>query len=68
MKYDLRVLEGHNVKILCNNGKTFVGYASDYIFPDDNDDNIESIIIELEENGALIELKQTVIKSITIIK
>ena len=54
------------VRIHSCDGKVFFGVISDYFYPDDNDDNVESIILETK-SGELYEFKQSDIQEIRVI-
>ena len=62
----LKEYYGHTVKILADNGEVFCGVISDYFFPDDNENNLESIVLRTSK-GHLIEFKEKDIEVIAII-
>lgn len=59
--------EGKRVKIIAMNGKKFEGKVTDYVYPEDNDPEIESIIIEDILSGTAVEFPENDIKSIEVI-
>ena len=63
----LNQLEGEKVKIVCDNEKTYLGKVTDYIYPEDNEPEGESIVLRTLE-GVLIEFRPEEIKEIEIIK
>lgn len=56
-----------NVEIIAADGQVFIGYAGDYFYPEDNENNIESLAIETKDHK-LIEFYPKDIKSIAIIE
>lgn len=51
-RMNLRQYEGERVRITDTKGQTFEGYASDYIFPEDNyPQKVEGIILNKPERG-----------------
>ncbi len=56
----------HTVKIIADNGEVFCGIVIDYFFPDDNENNLESIIIRTSK-GNLFEFTKDEIETIEII-
>ena len=42
---DLRRFEGNRVRLENMKGRVFEGYASDYIFADDNEPEVEGIVL-----------------------
>lgn len=56
----------HTVKIIADNGEVFCGIVIDYFFPDDNENNLESIIIRTSK-GHLFEFTKDEIETIEII-
>ena len=54
------------VSIIDTDGKLFVGTINDYLYPDENDLGIESIVLETTQ-GDLIEFVEDDIQTITII-
>ena len=61
----LKEYYGYTVKIIADNGETFLGIVDDYLFPDDNEDNLESIVITTSKG--LFEFKESDIETIEII-
>lgn len=59
--------EGEKVKIVCDNEQTYFGKVTDYINPEDNEPEGESIVLRTLE-GVLIEFRPEEIKEIEIIK
>ena len=57
---------GKKVNIVGTNGKSFVGTVSDYFFPDDNESEKESIVIDTYDGDA-IEFTEEDIQTIAII-
>lgn len=51
---NLRSFCGKNVDILTKSGKLFSGYISDYFYPENNDSEYDSIVMETNA-GDLIE-------------
>ena len=50
---------GENVKITAVNGNVYTGVVEDYIYPEDNENGKESIIVEFYENDIFsIELRK----------
>lgn len=59
---------GKNVAIYADNGKEFYGEVIDYIYPEDNYPEGESILLELQEpRGMIIEFRPEEIIRIAII-
>ena len=56
---------GKDVIIITEDNETFYGVVDDYIFPEDNEDNKESIILSTPKHE-LIEFKESEITIITI--
>lgn len=63
---DLKKFFGKEVSIQASNGLLFCGIINDYLFPEDNNRGIESIILETY-SGDLIEFSNFDIISISII-
>lgn len=66
----LRDYEGKNIRITDIDNRIFEGYVSDYVFPDDDDTGLESIIIDCTKGplkGQGVEFWEKDIKSIEII-
>lgn len=59
--------EGKKVRILAMNGRLFEGKVTDYVYPEDNDPEVESIIIDDILSGNAVEFPEDDIKSIEII-
>ena len=67
----LKKYEDKYVRIIANDDVVWEGGVIDYICPDDNENNLESIIIRCRVGkfpGKLIEFYEKDIKSIEIIK
>ncbi|MBQ4640940.1 MAG: hypothetical protein IJB69_10575 [Clostridia bacterium] len=58
-------LEGKKVRLVCDNGKTYFGEVTDYIYPEDNEPEGESIVVRILE-GILIEFRPEEIKEIDV--
>ena len=56
---------GKKVEITTRNGLAFSGKVSDYIYPEDNENEKESIVIDAED-GSLVEFYDEDILSIRI--
>lgn len=56
---------GKKVNIVATNGLTFSGIVDDYIFPEDNENGLESIVIKTG-SGDLYEFTEETIEKITI--
>lgn len=67
MSIDLISFDGKKVHIICDDGQVFDGFVSCYVYADENDNNKDSIIVDVFD-GSTIEFYQEDIKSITIIK
>ena len=61
----LKEYYGYTVKIIAYNGEIFLGFVDDYFFPDDNEDDLESIVVTTSKG--LFEFKEGDIKAIEII-
>lgn len=62
---DIKQYVGKNVIIRTNDGKTFCGKVIDYILPDDNDPEGESIVLRSPDHkGILFEFRPEEIKEI----
>lgn len=61
-------LEGKKVVIEATNNKVFRGVVSDYVYPEDNENNKESIIIKAVGYPNHIEFYESDIKSLHEIK
>lgn len=59
----LKSFYGKKIHIIDNEGNEFVGTINDYIFPEDNENHKESIIVDLE-NGEAWEFYENDIKTI----
>ena len=59
--------EGKKVRIVAVNNKEFIGVAEDYVYPEDNELEGESIIVNTL-SGALVEIRLEEIKKIEIVK
>lgn len=57
---------GKEVNILASNGSLFCGFVSDYLFPEDNDQHLESIILETYSGDLVGFLKKDIV-SISIV-
>ncbi len=60
--------DGKNVVIETTNGQVFRGKIGDYVYPEDNENRKESIIIDAIDQPHPIELWESDIKTIDIIK
>ena len=58
--------QGKKVRIIAVNNKEFIGVAEDYVYPEDNEPEGESIIINTL-SGALVEIRPEEIKEIEIV-
>ena len=58
--------QGKKVRIIAVNNKEFIGVAEDYVYPEDNEHEGESIIINTL-SGALVEIRPEEIKEIEIV-
>ncbi|MBE6966781.1 MAG: hypothetical protein E7441_12220 [Ruminococcaceae bacterium] len=58
--------QGKKVRIIAVNNKEFIGVAEDYVYPEDNESEGESIIINTL-SGALVEIRPEEIKEIEIV-
>lgn len=47
---NLKELLGRKVTIVATNGRIFTGRITDYFWPDDNEDNVESIVMKTDSN------------------
>ena len=55
------------VIIITDDGKAFTGLVDDYIYPEDNENNLESIVLKTKK-GNLYEFTNDDIETIEIIK
>lgn len=55
------------VIIITDDGKAFTGLVDDYIYPEDNENNLESIVLKTQK-GNLYEFTNDDIETIEIIK
>ncbi len=62
---ELKKYYNKKVHIVSDEGKIFEGVVSDYIYPEDNESEKESIVID-SSNGIPIELYESDIKTIQI--
>ena len=60
------VYSGKVIRIVCPEGKIFEGFVSEYLYPDENENGMESIIIDTDD-GRLIEFYPTDIKEIKVL-
>ncbi len=62
-------LEGKKVKIIHNNGKTFTGTVSDYIFPEDNEpEGVAGLVIDnCPQVSYLLGINENEIKSLEVV-
>lgn len=58
--------DGKTVRIISTDGVKFEGFVNDYVFPDDNENEKESIILHCND-GRWIEFYEADISSIRII-
>ena len=63
---DLRQYDGEKVKIVDVDGQVFFGFVSDYFYPEDNEPEEESIVID-SVSGDLLEFYEKHIKSIEVL-
>lgn len=63
----LSAYEGKKARIVDIDGQEFYGYVTDYILPEDNEPEGESIVLKTLE-GVLIEFRKEEIKEIEIIQ
>lgn len=63
----LRKYVGKNVKIIDVDGEEYVGKIGDYIWPDDNEPEVEAVILDNPEYANPVQFNATDIKSIEII-
>lgn len=63
---NLKRYYGQTVSITSINNQLYVGIVSDYFYPEDNESNKESIVVDTLQNG-IIEFCEKDIKEITII-
>lgn len=63
---NLKRYYGQTVSITSINNQLFVGIVSDYFYPEDNESNVESIVVDTPKNG-IVEFCEKDIKKITII-
>lgn len=64
-------MEGKKVRIIDSDDKYWEGMVTDYIYPEDNEPEVESIIIKCSKGrfpGKSVEFTKRDIKSITIIE
>ena len=61
---NLRSFCGKNVDVLTKRGKFLSGYITDYFYPEDNDSEYDSIVMETNI-GELIEFSVDTIEKIT---
>lgn len=67
---NLKQYDGKNVRIVDIEGEIFEGHVTDYIYPDEDDTGLESIIIDCTKgklNGKGVEFWEKDIKSIEVI-
>lgn len=57
---------GKNVRIVTVDNQILVGVVDDYFFPEDNENGVESIVLETS-SGECCELTEDVIVELTII-
>lgn len=60
--------DGKKVKIVNVNGEVFFGTVTDYVFPEDNEPEEESIIVDALDNEYPIEFYAKDIETIEMIK
>ena len=61
----LKSFYGKNVTIIASNGNVYFGFVDDYFFPEDNEDNEESIVLKTS-SSEFIEFSAEDIESISI--
>ncbi|MGN0194606.1 MAG: hypothetical protein ACI39G_05810 [Pseudoramibacter sp.] len=67
---NLKQYWGQYIKIVTNNDHVVIGKATDYVYPDDNENNKESLIIDVDEGwlaGFPVEAYEKDIKTIEIL-
>ena len=70
---ELGKLEGKKIRLVSETGRSFEGKVTDYIYPEDNEPEVEAIIVDypVRSDGYKyeypVEFKATEIKSIEII-
>lgn len=62
----LKLYHGKKVNIVGVNGQIFNGIVDDYIFPDDNEHGLESIVVKTAD-GDFYEFTEETIEKITVI-
>lgn len=63
--------DGKKVKIISKNNNIFEGIVSDYCYPDEDDNNLEMIVVDIEKGeyaGKPVGFYEEDIKSIEIIE
>ena len=63
---NLKTYCGKNVNITTKKGNLFSGEITDYFYPEDNESNLESVVMETS-SGDLIEFTSDNIEKITVI-
>lgn len=63
---NLRQCEHKKVRIVDKDGKKYKGYVGDYIWADDNENNLESIIVDFPD-GSVAEFYEKDIELIEIL-
>ena len=63
---DLQRFVGRTVSIVSDDGQLFYGKVTDYFLPEDNENGIESIVIE-KSDGDLVEFVAEDIRTIEMI-
>lgn len=62
----LKELCGKRIRIVSPDGASFTGKVSDYFYPEDNENEKESVVLDTED-GTLIEIYEDDIKELEII-
>lgn len=65
---NLKEFWGHSVVIQAKNKKVFFGEVNDYIYPEDNENGKDSIILDPTNGGNPIEFYENDIKSVQVMK
>ncbi len=68
---ELKQYEGKRVKILSVNNNIYEGYVGDYCYPEDDDNNLEMIIVDVIKGnnvGSPVGFYEKDIKSIEVIE
>ncbi|MBR5774288.1 MAG: hypothetical protein IKY44_05470 [Clostridia bacterium] len=63
---DLKEYYAKRVKIIDADGTLHIGTVNDYFYPDENDSNVESIVVDMPD-GSCVEFTRNDIKTIIVI-